>query len=258
MTFPVYLSPTTASPPDAQIEMAVKAAIAGEGGTLDADGVTLRMRDGARVHVGPDLEHFGVEALSPSFCRMLFNAALKANATIDRGGSDLVSLKMQGAKGRSRYLPLRSDTIASPADLCARLQRDLDDWKRFISEGRSEGTIGPDEQLLQPPPDPGTEARVTADPSGVAEHCETAAREFQTRGWKVLRSVVTRNAEYGVVWRADVTISRFPHDPSRLMCWQAQDSDGTKHFELWDRPLQMFDPTQSVPPLAPEPAPATR
>jgi len=59
-------------------------------------------------------------------------------------------------------------------------------------------------------------------------------------GATVVRAVITRSPRYGEVWRADSAT----HEPSpilfRYVCSKAR---------LLVRPLQMFDPKQSIPPL---------
>lgn len=247
MPFQVYLSPTTASPPAAQIQADVRAAVAADGGRFDRDGATVVTSDGLRITLGGDDEHFLVDQLSPSFCRIVFNAARRSNSTVDRGGSDVTPLKMKGSSGATRYIRMRTDLIADPIALCARLGRDLQDWNRFISDAQASGTLGPDEQPLEPPPSPGTEPRLTSDPTGVAAHCGEVEQTLAKHGVKVIRQVLSRNPQYGVVWRADVTMPGFSGEPSRLICWRRP---GRADYSVVDRPLQMFDPSASVPPLA--------
>lgn len=204
--------------------------------------------DGLRIALGGDDEHFLIDQLSPSFCRIVFNAAQRSNSTVERGGSDLAPLQMKGSSGEARAIGMRTDPIADPMALCARLGRDLQAWNSFISEAQSSGELGPDGQLLQPPPEPGTEARLTTDPTGVAAHCDEVRQAFEKRGWKIVRKVVSRNPRYGVVWRADVTAPGYPGDPSRLICWRIP---GRADYSILDRPLQMFDRSASIPPLGP-------
>jgi hypothetical protein len=251
MPFPVYLTPTTASPPDAQVQADVRAAVAAEGGGIDKDGVTLRLADGAKIRLASDAEQFAVEQLSPSFCRIVFNAALRSNSTVDRGGADLSPLTMKGAHGVTRYGRMRTETIASPMALCARLQQDLDSWNRDMAEMQARGVVGPQQELLEPPADPGTEPRIDADASGVAARCQATLAKL---GWKIVRSVVSLNPQYGVVWRADVTIPAYPRDLSRIMCWRGPGQTDPDSYAFEDRPLTMFDPAQSVAPLGPEDA----
>jgi hypothetical protein len=248
MPFQVYLMPTTASPPEVQIQADVRAAASAEGGRLDHDGGVLVTSDGVRVALGDDDRHFLVDKLSPGFCRVVFDAAQRSNSTVDRGGSDLTPLQMKGSSGATLYVHMRTDTIADPPALCARLGRDLQERNRAIREDQASGVLGADQQLPGPPPSPGTEARLSADPSGVAAHCDLLQQSLEKRGLKIVRKVVSQNAQYGVVWRADVQIAGEDHASSRLICWRRP---GRADYSFIDQPLQMFDPTESVPPLAP-------
>src|SRR5271155_2450345 len=114
MPFPVYLSPTTASPPDARVQADVRAAITADGGNIDPDGAMVLTSDGRRIRLSGDDEHFLVDQLSPSFCRIVFNAARQSNSTVDRGGSDVAPLQMKGSSGETRYVRMQTDEIADP------------------------------------------------------------------------------------------------------------------------------------------------
>jgi hypothetical protein len=241
MPFQIYLSPTTASPPAAQIEADVRAAIAAEGGRIDRDGATLVTLDGLTVTLAGDGGRFLVDQISPSFCRILFNAAQLTNSTVNRGGTDLTPLQMKGSRGETGGM--RTDPIADPAALCARLERNLQDWNRTVSADQANGILGPDEQLLGPPPTPGAEPRLTTDTTGVASHCEQMMGKL---GWTIVREVVSQNPQYGVVWRGDVTLPGGGSEPSRMICWRAP---GRAGYSMISRPLTMFDASQSIPPL---------
>src|SRR5262249_36759602 len=125
-----------------------------------------------------------LDQLSPSFCRIVFNAAQRSNSTVDRGGSDVAPLQMKGSHGETRYVRMRTDPIANPTELCARLKRDLRDWNRDISEDQSSGVLGPDGEFLEPPPSPSAEQLVETDTSGVAAHCDALQQTFERRGWR--------------------------------------------------------------------------
>ena len=99
-----------------------------------------------------------------------------------------------------------------------------------------------------PPPSPGMEARLTEDSAEVAPGCRATETAFAKRGWTILRKVVSRNTQYGVVWRADMTNPRSPDMPWRLVCWVAPGDAGAT---LITRPLEMFDGSEAVAPLAP-------
>jgi hypothetical protein len=65
----------------------------------------------------------------------------------------------------------------------------------------------------------------------------------------ITATLLSRNLTYGPVWRADLASADHPRFPSRLLCWRLQPS-GKLMFEV--RPLEMFDPSQSVAPLKAE------
>jgi len=255
MAFEVFLMPTTASPASAQVEVEVRKAIPAEGGALDADGAGARAADGIRFTVG-DGGAFGIDQLSPGLCRIIFRAALRTNSVVVRGGADATPLKMKGAKGAIRGFRVRADPIASPQSLCVRLDRDLVAWNRFMSAEQAEGAMDRNQEPLEPPGSPRTEPRLSSDPSGVVAQCLASANPLTTKaGWTIERTVVSQNPQYGVVWRADVVTRDHPNIPSRVICWRlsGERAGGKVMFEV--RPLQMFDPSQSVGPLEAKPTP---
>jgi hypothetical protein len=110
---------------------------------------------------------------------------------------------------------------------------------------QADARTNPGEQALDPPPPaPGTEPRLTTDPSGVVAHCDMVQQKLEERGLKVFRKVVSQNPRYGVVWRADVAVPGGGDAASRMICWK-----GRAGYSIVDQPLQMFDPAQSIPPL---------
>jgi hypothetical protein len=249
MALGVYLWETTASPPHARVEEAMRSAIVAEGGSVDPDGVTLHAADGARVRISGGLTRLEVEQLSPSFCRMLFAGARAANLLINRAGPGVAPLRVAGATGSLRELRLRTQLIANPAALCERLGRDLKDWNQFVADGQKDGSLGPDGQPLFPPPDPGGEPRVApADAADLAGGCQDFARRFTERGGGTLRRwMISRNAQYGLVWRGDLAMGPTPAEAFRLTCWTSP--TGKPGLRFASQPLTMFDPKDSVPPL---------
>jgi hypothetical protein len=120
---------------------------------------------------------------------------------------------------------------------------------RFLTDARPDDPLGPDGVLLGPPPAPGTEARLNTDTTGVAAHCLALQQQLAKRGLKAVRQIISQNAKYGVVWRADLVVGSDGDGAAmRLTCWRIPRQ--ADYFVLL-QPLQMFDPTQSVPPLAP-------
>jgi hypothetical protein len=118
----------------------------------------------------------------------------------------------------------------------------------FMRVSQSGDTLGPDGNPLGPPPSPGSEPRLTTDRTGVVAHCDMVGRVLGKRGMKVVGKLVSQNSEYGVVWRADMTAAGYPQSQSRLICWKIPGGSG---YSLFDCPLEMFDPSQSIPPLSP-------
>lgn len=249
MAFELFLMPTTASPAPARVQAEVRRVIAAEGGALDANGASARTADGTRFTVGDGDGAFGIDQLSPGLCRIIFSVALRTNSVVVSGGG-ASPLKMKGEKGAIRDFPMRTDLMSSPESLCVRLNGDLIAWTRFMSEEQAEGAMDRNQQPLEPPALPGTEPRLTTDPSGVVKQCLESANPLTlTAGWTFKPIVVSQNPQYDVVWRADVVTRDHPHTPSRVICWRlpGERAGGKVMFEV--RPLQMFDPSQSVGPL---------
>ena len=115
---------------------------------------------------------------------------------------------------------------------------------------RREGVIGVDDQPLEPPPNPGTEPRLSRDTSGVAAKCEAQGRKMASRpGWTFVRSVVTRNAQWGVVWRADIAPQADRATWFRDSCWGVTGIRGDEGISFSSRPLEMFDQSKNIKPL---------
>ncbi len=260
MPFQAYLMPTTASPDRTHVAAEVRAAILAHDGAIAADGVTVRTREGIRVTLGRDGDAFLFDQLAPSLCQIIFDAALRTNSTIDRGGSDVIPLKVKGSTGVPRYADetdVQTDPIENANALCMRLKRNLHDWRRTIRDMQIQGLMGQDEELLEPPPAPGTEPVVTADTTGVADHCQAMAKDMTAKyGWTFDPVVISRNPRWGVVWRADSVMPESPEYRFRRICWQIPHPQGGVKYMLEDRPLDMFDPTQSVGPLQGTKAPS--
>jgi hypothetical protein len=118
----------------------------------------------------------------------------------------------------------------------------------FMRASQSDDTLGPDGHPLGPPASPGSEPRLTTDQTGVVAHCDLLGQALEKRGMKVVRKLVSQNSKYGVVWRADVSTPGEVQAVSRLICWKIPGGSG---FSFIDHPLEMFDPSESVPPLSP-------
>lgn len=78
----------------------------------------------------------------------------------------------------------------------------------------------------------------------VATGCADRSEKMNHRlGRRLVRVVVTKSATWGTIWRADTVVSLGKGVPDmlwRTVCW--------KSGQL-ERPLEMFDPKQSIPPL---------
>ena len=105
-----------------------------------------------------------------------------------------------------------------------------------------------DDLFSGPPPSPGEEPRLTTDSTGVMAHCDVIQAALEKRGMKFIRKVISLNPEYGVVWRADTAAMGGETPDTRLVCWKQPGHDGVSFIS---HPLVMFDPSQSVAPLAP-------
>ena len=79
----------------------------------------------------------------------------------------------------------------------------------------------------------------------VARKCADMSAKLTTLlGAKTLRVIVTKSPRWGTVWRADTAHPLADGDPPMLMRTVC-----SKSFVL-ERPLEMFDPSKSIPPLA--------
>jgi hypothetical protein len=118
----------------------------------------------------------------------------------------------------------------------------------FMRVSQSDDTLGPDGRPFGPPPSPGSEPRLSTDQTGVVAHCDIVGQSLEKRGFKVVGKLVSRSSKYGVVWRADMAAPGDVQVLSRLICWKIP---GRSDFSFLDRPLTMFDPSDSIPPLSP-------
>jgi hypothetical protein len=98
-------------------------------------------------------------------------------------------------------------------------------------------------------PDPSPEAPrlVGADATGVADKAAAFAQQMADRlGRRIVRTFVSWEEAWGVVWRADIAPSA--DDPSSVFrVWAWVDADGNLQFFM--QPLTMLDPKANVPPL---------
>jgi hypothetical protein len=194
--------------------------------------------------------NFWIDRLTPDVCRVLFDAALRTNNYLDGGGSgsDLVPVKVRGStlKTPAEFGP--PVIVENSNVLCATLQVRLTHWNQDMARMRRERIIDANGQMLEPPPDPGKELRLSTDASGVAAECGSFARKFASGlRWKLMGTMLTWNAQWGVVWRADFAPEPDPAMWFRETCWREPGKKGGIHIS--DSPLNMFDKSQSVRPL---------
>jgi len=144
MSFDVFLIPSSASPPEAAFERAVRAVIVATGGRAPKGDGVMQAPDGAEFELyGGSM--FALRGLSPGICVVIFRAAARTNAVIvptdDEGGS----LKVKGTTGKppTGAEPIR--LVADPQALCARLDHGYRAWGAFADHAH---------QVFNPPPRP--------------------------------------------------------------------------------------------------------
>jgi hypothetical protein len=245
MPFSIEFMPTTATAPPPALQPALQTVVAAKAQQITKDGETWRTGDGAAFRLADNV--ISLKRLSPGLCSIVFDAAQQTNSYIAMNGSDATPLKMKDSKGETPADLPKALTIESAPELCTRLRVNLRAWNRFVREARADGTLGQDEQPLEPPADPGTEVRLANDTTGVAAHCEKAFGDMNARlGWKRLRTVISQNPQWGVVWRTDTAPDDDPGSVFRDTCWRRPRHHG---IAFSTRPLDMFDPAASIGPL---------
>ncbi len=227
--------------------MAIEQSVRANGGHLTPRGVVSLADGGQFIFENND---FWPKRLTPDVCRVVFDAALHTNTYVDTGGSDVAPLKVKGSTLKTPTDMGPAVVVANSDVLCTILQSRLTRRNQDMGQLRREGVIGADDQPLEPPPSPGTETRLSSDPSGLAVECEADERKMASRlGWKFVRSMVTRNAQWGVVWRADIAPEADPATWFRESCWRATGNHGKGGISMSSRPLRMFDASQDIKPL---------
>jgi hypothetical protein len=245
MPFSILFMPTTATPPSPAAPHAVQTSISTNARQVGEDGETWRTPDGAIFRLNDNT--LSLKRLNPGLCKIMFDAARLTNSYLAMNGSEATPLVMRGSKGETPEDLPKAITIENAPTLCVRLHIGLRAWNHFVRSAQASGLLGPDEQPLEPPADPGAEPRLADDSSSVVAHCEMAFRDMNKRlAWTTLRVVISRNPQWGVVWRADVAPSDDPDSTFRNICWRRRGHPG---IALETRPLMMFDPAQSIGPL---------
>ncbi len=250
MPFAIMLMPADVEAPPPPYQRAVDAAVLANGGHIRPGGV-VRLADGGEFVI--ETHDFWPKRLTPGVCRVIFDAALATNTYIYTALSDVAPLKVKGSKLDTPPEIGPAVIVANPVALCAKLQGRLTRWNRQMERSRIDGVTGFDDQPLEPPPAPGAEPRLASDASGIAARCESQARQMATRlGWRFVRGVVTQNAQWGVVWRADIAPQPDPSTWMRNSCWRAPRAKAGGGVSFSSRPLRMFDGSKSIEPLSAE------
>ena len=105
----------------------------------------------------------------------------------------------------------------------------------------------PAELPPMPPDAPQADEVVVDDPNdSVVVNCAKYADAFK-RIETITKVVVTRSKKWGTIWRADVSATGYnPPILSRIVCWN---SGPGRAISVEHRPLEMFDPSKSIPRL---------
>ena len=252
MSFTVILLPAHVEEPRPAYAAALKIALTATGGSMDSEGRVSVPDGGAFVFEGGD---FQLNSITPKACNIIFEVARQTNTYVTNGGgaADLVPLTIKGSTVTVPPELGTADVVATPDILCSKLRIRLAHWTTMERRLRAERVIGPDGQPLQPSPSPGTELRLTSDPSGMAAECEEQSRQMASQlGWRFVRSVITRSEAWGVVWRADVAPEPDPATWFRESCWGTRRVGSGGKIIFSSRPLKMFDGFQSISPLSPD------
>lgn len=237
-------NPGDLSTPPPHYSMAIEQAVRASDGHLGPRGA-VSLNDGGQFIF--ENNHFWPKRLTPDVCRAIFDAALHTNTYVDTGGSDVSPLKVKGSTLKTPSDMGPAVVVANSDVLCTILQSRLTRWNQDMGRLRREGVIDANDQPLEPPSDPGTEPRLSSDPTGLAAQCEEDERKaYSSLGWKFVRSVITRNAQWGVVWRADVAPEADRATWFRVSCWRSRSTVGKEGISISSRPLEMFDKSQNA------------
>lgn len=223
----------------------MRAAIVAEAGPIGAGGLVSPPGSHSFVLLNNSLE---LQQLSPLTCQVIFDAARRTNSYIFTAGRGRSGMMMSGSTGAAPDGLSPAVIVAGPVRLCGRLRVALDEWNRDTARERADGIVDADDQPVQPPPEPGDAPRAGRDPGGIVDRCEAMIRrETAALGWKVSRTLITNDPNWGVVWRADVATPDDPPYVTRETCWMRKGP--SPGLSLSSQPLVMFDPRQSLRPL---------
>jgi hypothetical protein len=133
MSFDVFVIPSTASPPQAQFERAVHAAIVAEGGRfLDRDGESAQTSDGVNFELYGG-GGFTLRGLTPSLCTLIFRTAVRTKSYVYATGGPDFMMKIKGVPGRPTGDMGAIRTVADQKAFCAVLQQGYSGWSSFAN-----------------------------------------------------------------------------------------------------------------------------
>ncbi len=226
MSFPVDLMATKASPNGDQIEARAGAILSGGRGDpyghmVMPDGGVFNFDDGT----------VWIERLSPQTCTRLFKSAQATAVFLNVGVQHFAPMVIKGSKAKPWKVFGKPVVISNPAGLCSELRKDMAWRPPPVKRDPFDNYVGEDDP--HPPLEPGTEARLDHDASGVAAQCETLTRgDWDQSRFTITRWLTTQSPKWGVIWRADIaqTHSVGPRVPGilgmfasahmRLTCWR--------------------------------------
>ena len=253
MPFPIDFMASGPTPAQDQMEQTVSTILRREGGDRYDH---VQKRDGGMFNFSDGT--VWVYQMSPEVCAVMFDAAKGSNANLNVGVGHFPPLEIKGAKAKPPSDAGKPVLISSPAGLCSTLRKDInslpaakpDPYANYVAEDDP-----------QPPPEPGGEARLDHDASGVATQCETLTRkEWDDSRFTVVRWLTTQSPRWGVIWRADIApthgagpvtsgilgIFDVPH--MRLTCWRDR---STGKLARAKRPLEALEALEEKTALAP-------
>ena len=252
MPFPIDFMATAPAPAQDQMEQAVSATLHRQGGDRYDH---VQKRDGGMFNFSDGT--VWLYRLSPDACAVMFDAARASHAYLNIGVGKFAPMQIEGSNAKPPAEFGRPVLISGPVALCAALRKDMnslpavkpDPFANYVAEDDP-----------HPPMEPGAEARLTHDASGVAAQCETLSRkEWDDSRFTVVRWLTTQNPKWGVIWRADIapTHSVKPGPPDtfgmfnaihiRLTCWRDR---STGKLARSKQPLEAWGPFPALAPLS--------
>ena len=220
MWFPVDYFTASPSAPRDRMEQTVGVILSGGRGDPFS---WMRTSDGGKYNYAEGT--VWLTRITPQTCGRMFKAAQVTNTFLRVGIDNSASIEIKGSKAKAWGMWGKAVRISTPAGLCAELRKDWSSLPVDAVETPAPANdyVALDDPAIRPPPTPAGEAAVTNDPSGVGARCEAETRKnLQGSPFAIVRSIVTQNPKWGVVWRADI---KAPDDDpiwtDRFVCWQS-------------------------------------